>query len=161
VGVDLDSAVVAIEGEQRRRRGSATAEERPLDRIESELLRVLIADPSSVEGVTEADFTDERLRSAFSAIVPAIATTRPGEPVAIPTATGDDTASLLRSLAMDDRPLPSGSEIKARIEERRLDAEIADLQRNLAAMEPGSEVHSDNLRRLIALQQEKRSSSRL
>jgi hypothetical protein len=111
--------------------------------------------------VTEADFTDERLRNAFSAIAPVIATTKPGKPVTLPTITGDDTASLLRSLAMDDRPLPSGPEIKARIEERRLDAEIADLQRHLAAMEPGSEVHSDNLRRLIALQQEKRSSSRL
>jgi DNA primase len=161
VGVDLDSAVVAIEGKQRRGEGRATADQRPLDRIESELLRVLIADPSSVEDVTEADFTDERLRKAFSAIAPALATTGPGEQVVLPTVTGDETASLLRSLAMDDRPLPSGPEIKARIEERRLDAEIADLQRNLAAMEPGSEVHSDNLRRLIALQQEKRSSSRL
>lgn len=161
VGVDLDSAVVAIEGKQRRGEGRAAADQRPLDRIESELLRVLIADPSSVEDVTEADFTDERLRKAFSAIAPALATTGPGEQVVLPTVTGDDTASLLRSLAMDDRPLPSGPEIKARIEERRLDAEIADLQRNLAAMEPGSEVHSDNLRRLIALQQEKRSSSRL
>ena len=45
--------------------------------------------------------------------------------------------------------------------ERRLDRQIADLEQELADMEPGSEAHSDNLRRLIALQQEKRSSSRL
>jgi hypothetical protein len=45
--------------------------------------------------------------------------------------------------------------------ERRLDREIADLEQELAGMEPGSEAHSDNLRRLIALQQEKRTSTRL
>jgi hypothetical protein len=67
--------------------------------------------------------------------------------------------SLLRSLAMDERPLPSGPEMLSRVKERRLDIEIADLQRLLAGMEPGTQSHSDNLRRLIALQQEKRSSA--
>jgi hypothetical protein len=45
----------------------------------------------------------------------------------------------------------------ARVKERRLDREIDELQRVLAKMEEGSDDHSDNLRRLIALQQEKRS----
>lgn len=161
VGVDLESAVVAIEGAPRGRGGGVTSEERPLDRIESELLRILISDPGSIDGVTEADFTDDRLRSAFAAIAPVIATTSPGQPVDISTVAQGEPAALLRSLAMDDRPLPSGPEIRARVAERRLDNEIADLQRNLASMEPGSEAHSDNLRRLIALQQEKRTSSRL
>jgi hypothetical protein len=60
-------------------------------------------------------------------------------------------------LAMDDRPLPSGPEMSSRVKERRLDVAISALQRTLAGMEPGTESHSDNLRALIALQQEKRS----
>jgi hypothetical protein len=47
----------------------------------------------------------------------------------------------------------------ARLKERRLDAEIAALQRDLDSLQPGSEAHSDKLRRLIALQREKRSST--
>jgi DNA primase len=161
VGVDLDTAEAAIEGARGRgRTGEATAD-RPLDRIEAELLRVLIADPSSVQGVTEEDFTDQRLRSAFAAISGSLGSVPPGSPLDLSQAGGEEAGSLLRSLAMDDRPLPSGSEILSRVKERRLDAAIADLQAILAGMEPGTDAHSDNLRRLIALQQEKRSSTRM
>jgi len=159
VGVDLETAEAAIEGNRSGRGRAEAVAERSLDRIESELMRVLIADPSSVEGVVAEDFTDQRLRQAFSALD--LSGTSPGEPVNISEAGEGETRSLLRSLAMDDRPLPSGSEILSRVKERRLDVEIEDLQRILAGMEPGTDPHSDNLRRLIALQQEKRSSTRM
>ena len=159
VGVDLETAEAAIEGNRSGRGRAEAVAERSLDRIESELMRVLIADPSSVEGVVAEDFTDQRLRQAFSALE--LSGTSPGEPVNISEAGEEETRSLLRSLAMDDRPLPSGSEILSRVKERRLDVEIEDLQRILAGMEPGTDAHSDNLRRLIALQQEKRSSTRM
>jgi DNA primase len=159
VGVDLESAEAAIEGDRGRRGRAEPDIERPLDRIESELMRVLLANPSSVEGVVAEDFTDQRLRLAFSALDLSASTS--GQPADISEAGDEDTRSLLRSLAMDDRPLPSGPEILIRVKERRLDVEIEDLQRILAEMEPGSDAHSDNLRRLIALQQEKRSSTRM
>ncbi|HWL50685.1 MAG TPA: DNA primase [Acidimicrobiia bacterium] len=159
VGVDLETAEAAIEGNRSGRGRAEAVAERSLDRIESELMRVLIADPSSVEGVVAEDFTDQRLRQAFSALE--LSGTSPGEPVNISEAGEGETRSLLRSLAMDDRPLPSGPEILSRVKERRLDVEIEDLQRILAGMEPGTDPHSDNLRRLIALQQEKRSSTRM
>ncbi|MGH8944465.1 MAG: DNA primase [Acidimicrobiia bacterium] len=159
VGVELEAAQAAIDGDRGRRGRAEPGVERPLDRIELELMRVLIADPSSVEGVVAEDFTDQRLRQAFSALDLSAAV--PGEPVDISEAGEEETRSLLRSLAMDDRPLSSGPEILARVQERRLDAEIEDLQRILAGMEPGTDAHSDNLRRLIALQQEKRSSTRM
>jgi hypothetical protein len=159
VGVDLETAESAIEGQRTGRDRVEPGGERPLDRIESELLRVLIADPSSVEGVVAEDFTDQRLRQAFSALD--LTEIRAGQPADI-SRTGDEgTRSLLRSLAMDDRPLASGPEILSRVKERRLDVEIEDVQRKLVAMEPGTDAHSDNLRRLIALQQEKRSSTRM
>ena len=159
VGVDLETTEAAIEGDRGRRGRAEPDNERPLDRIESELMRVLLTDPSSVEGVVAEDFTDQRLRLAFSALD--LSATTPGLPVDISEAGEGDTRSLLRSLAMDDRPLPSGPEILIRVKERRLDVEIEDLQRTLAEMEPGSDAHSDKLRRLIALQQEKRSSNRM
>ena len=159
VGVELEAAQAAIDGDRGRRGRAEPGVERPLDRIELELMRVLIADPSSVEGVVAEDFTDQRLRQAFSALDLSAAV--PGEPVDISEAGEEETRSLLRSLAMDERPLSSGPEILSRVKERRLDVEIEDLQRILAGMEPGTDAHSDNLRRLIALQQEKRSSTRM
>jgi len=156
--VERDVIEAAIDG-VRIPTDQVAAFNQPLPRIESELMRVLIADPSSVEGVVAEDFTDQRLRQAFSALD--LSGISPGQPVDISGAGEEETRSLLRSLAMDDRPLPSGPEILTRVKERRLDVEIEDLQRTLAGMEPGSDAHSDNLRRLIALQQEKRSSTRM
>ena len=112
-----------------------------------------------MEGVVADDFTDQRLRQAFSALD--LSATPAGEPADISEAGDEEARSLLRSLAMDDRPLPSGPEILSRVKERRLDVEIEDLQRTLVGMEPGTDAHSDHLRRLIALQQEKRSSTRM
>ena len=53
-------------------------------------MRVLIADPSSVEGVVAEDFTDQRLRQAFSALD--LSAARPGEPVDISEAGGGGDA---------------------------------------------------------------------
>jgi DNA primase len=161
VGVELEAAEAAVEGERTRRRGGEPNETRPLDRIESELMRVLLADPAQVAGLTAADFSDERLRSAFSSIVDHLASTPAGQPVDISRVSEDGERSLLRSLAMDDRPLPSGSEMLSRVKERRLDVEIAELRRELASMDEETAARSDKLARLIALEQEKRSNTRL
>jgi DNA primase len=161
VGVDLEAAEAAVEGERNGRRRAERDTNRPLDRIEAELLRVLLTDPSQVEGLTVDDFSDDRLRSAFAAIADDLGSAPAGEPVDLSRVTDERSQSLLRSLAMDDRPLPSGPEMLSRVKERRLEVEIDDLQRKLADMEPGTTAHTDNLRRLIALQQEKRSSNRM
>ncbi len=64
---------------------------------------------------------------------------------------------LARSLVLDTRPLPEWSDVKRRVRLRRLDAEVDLIEAELASMEAGTESHSESLRRLIALQQEKRS----
>jgi hypothetical protein len=125
--------------------------------MEAELLRVLLANPSEVIGVAADDFTDDRLRAAFLGVAGGLDSVPAGSPVDISNVADEAAQSLLRSLAMDDRPLPSGPDMLARVKERRMDVEIDALQRELAGMEPGTQDHSDNLRRLIALQQEKRS----
>jgi DNA primase len=161
VGVDLDSVEAAVEGGRARARTGARVSNQPLDRMEAELLRVLLSDPSQVSGLAPEDFSDDRLRAAYLAVADGLSTVTAGQPVDFSGVADEGVQSLLRSLAMDERPLPSGPEMLSRVKERRLDIEIADLQRLLAGMEPGTESHSDNLRRLIALQQEKRSSAKM
>jgi len=157
VGVDLESVEAAVEGGRSRGRSDGARAGSSFDRMEAELLRVLLAHPSEVTGLEPDDFTDDRLRSAYVAIAESLGSVEAGRPVDISKVADEETQALLRSLAMDDRPLPSGPEMSSRVKERRLDVEISALQRLLAGMEPGTESHSDNLRALIALQQEKRS----
>ncbi|MGH8914782.1 MAG: DNA primase [Acidimicrobiia bacterium] len=157
VGVDVETVESAVEGGASRRSGAAPRPDRPFDRIEAELLRVLLHSPSEVAGLTADDFTDERLKAAFEAIAPQIQTLSAGATLDLSQITEQGARAVLGRMAVDDRPLPSGPEMLARVKERRIDILISNLQRELAAMEPGTEAHSDNLRRLIALQQEKRS----
>jgi DNA primase len=161
VGVELEAAEAAVEGERTRRRGGEADTTRPLDRIESELMRVLLADPAQVAGLTADDFSDERLRAAFVAIADDLGSTPAGQPVDLSQVSEEQARSLLLSLAMDDRPLPSGSEMLSRVNERRLDVEIAVLRRELASMDQETAARSDKLARLIALEQEKRSTTRM
>jgi DNA primase len=157
VGVDLETAEAAIAGGSRRGPGAGSPTERPLDRMEAELLRFLVAHPDRVPDFGADDFTDPRLAAAFGAL----ARPWPEGKVELTEVADSGSRSLLISLSMENRPLSSSEEITARFMERRLDRQITDLEQKLAGMEPGSDSHSDNLRRLIALQQEKRSSSRL
>jgi DNA primase len=157
VGVDLETAEAAIAGGSRGGSGLDSPAQRPLDRMEAELLRFLVAHPDRVVDFGSEDFGDPRLAAAYGAL----ARQWPDGRVELTEISDPGPRSLLISLSMEDRPLSSPEEITARIKERRLDRQITDLEQKLAAMEPGSEAHSDNLRRLIALQQEKRSSSRL
>ncbi|HSM46008.1 MAG TPA: toprim domain-containing protein, partial [Acidimicrobiia bacterium] len=157
IGVDLETVEEAM---GRRRRGRASGErvpEQPLDRAESELLRVVLGNPAGME-MSGSDFSDERLRRAFLAVEPQLATAAPGNPLDPALVDDPGLESLVRSLAMDGRPLPEWSEVKQRVRLRRLDAEIDELEARLSATEQGSETHSDYLRQLIALQKEKRSS---
>jgi DNA primase len=131
--------------------------ERPFDRIEAAALRTALDDPPRIDQLTVDDFSDERLRHAFTSIQGLDRTSRLDlSGVADPVA-----RSLLTRLAVDNAPLPPPDEVFGRVRERRLDREIAVLQREIASMDEESQARSDNLRRLIALQQEKRSSSRL
>jgi hypothetical protein len=68
-----------------------------------------------------------------------------------------EVADLLRRLAMDPRPLPGGKDMLLMMRNRRLDAEIDRLEEEIDDLEQGTDTHSDALRRLIALQQQKRA----
>ena len=128
----------------------------PLDRAEAELFRVVLNNPPDIE-VNLEDFSDPRLRRAFTAIEGQLAASPPGTQVDLSTIADPEMQTLARSLVLDTRPLPEWSDVKRRVRLRRLDAEVDLIEAELARMEAGSESHSESLRRLIALQQEKRS----
>jgi DNA primase len=156
IGVDLGTVEQALRSRGRSGGPPRTAPEKPLDRAESELLRVVLGNPAGME-ISASDFTDERLRAAFSAVADQLATAAPGTPLD-PSQVGDPALqTIIRSLAMDPRPLPDWSDMRRRVRLRRLDSEIDAIEAELAEMEEGSQTHSESLRRLIALQQEKRS----
>ncbi len=157
VGVDLETVDAALRRGGPARAQHAQAGERPLDRAEAELFRVVLGNPAGMQ-VSASDFSDERLRRAFLAIEPQLAVSAPGTPLD-PGAVEDPVLeTLVRSLAMDTRPLPDWADMRRRVRSRRFEAEIDELEAKLAQTEEGSQAHSDYLRRLIALQKEKRSS---
>ena len=155
IGVDLQT----VENAVRRRRGSSavsnTNPQRPLDRAESELLRVALTKPPDLLELVPADFQDERLRSAFEAVSVALKAGRPNSPVDVTTVSDPDLQGILRGLILDERPLPAWSEMNDRLVSRRLDSEIDAIESQLENLESGTEPHSEALRRLIALQQQK------
>lgn len=154
VGVDREVVYDALRGKDVTRTFFPDPD-RPLDRVERALLRVILEEPATLEVVTSDDFADDRLRHAYEAI----ADTPHGGSID-PATVGDPAArSLLIRLAVDIEPLGNSDEIIARARERRLDREIDLLERRIAEGDPGSEAHADNLRRLVALQREKRSSA--
>jgi hypothetical protein len=135
--------------------------ERPLPRNESELLRVALAKPAALRELAVEDFSDPRLRAAFSAVSEQFAGAGEESRVDISSVADPALADLLRRLAMDQRPLPDGWDILQGMRVRRLESDIDRLEAEIAELEPGSEPHSNALRELIALQQQKRTSQDL
>jgi DNA primase len=151
--VERETVESVVQRQKGPRAPDAPPTGRPLDRLEAELIRFLVSHPDRIGEFTAEDFGDPRLAAAFGAL----AHPWPSGEVNLLEVTDEGSRSLLFSLTMEDRPLSPAEEISGRIKERRLDRQIDTLERELSEMVPGTQDHSDNLRRLIALQQEKRS----
>ena len=156
VGVELADVEAAVG----RGRGVAsvdsTTAERPLDRLESQLLRVAVTNPGELSELTEGDFADPRLRAAFVAIA---ASLKSGIEVDISKVDDADVQGVLRSLLLDETPLVSGQEMLTRARARRMDTEIDRIEAELQDLDPQSDAYSDMLRHLVALQKEKRAKT--
>ena len=128
--------------------GPGPATDKPFDRIDVELLRLVLANNGGLPDLTPADFLDRRLGEAFAVLAPRIDSTPQGSPLDI-----SDVEPLLQgmllSLALDDRPLASIEEMTGRVRERRLDAEIAGLQAEMDLLTPGSEAHAEVLQKMM------------
>lgn len=156
IGVELASVEDAVGSRRRSETGGAQEPEVPLDRAEAELFRVVLSNPPGME-ISASDFHDRRLERGFAAIEAQLNSSPPGTPVDPSMVEDEQVKSLVRALSLDARPLPDWSDIKTRLRVRRLNAEIDELEAQLAELEAGSQTHSESLRRLIALQKERRS----
>jgi DNA primase len=156
IGVELATVEDAVGATRRTSGGEPTRPEVPLDRAESELFRVVLSNPVGME-ISASDFTDPRLHRAFTALESQLTDSAPGAPVDPARIVDPEIQALVRALALDNRPLPERAEMKTRVRLRRLNHEIDELEALLANLEEGSQTHSESLRRLIALQQERRS----
>ncbi len=157
IGVDLETVEKSLRPGRRAQTGGVDMTERPLPRNESELLRVALAKPAALRELAVEDFSDPRLRAAFSAVSEQFAGAGEESRVDISSVADPALADLLRRLAMDQRPLPDGWDILQGMRVRRLESDIDRLEAEIAELEPGSEPHSNALRELIALQQQKRT----
>ena len=157
IGAELATVEGAVRGTRSGTLEASSDQERPLDRVESELLRVALTNPPDMDDLEPTDFNDERLRAAFEAISGELATAAPGTPIDISSTSDPALQWILRGLVMDNRPLPEWSEMQTRLQVRRLEGKIDEIESELPNLESGTNAHSEALRRLIALQQEKRS----
>lgn len=157
IGVDLSTVEAAVKPQGAGRSKDQNTRAVPLDRGEAELLRVAINQPAQLAELEADDFTDPRLKAGFEAIADQMTKAGPDTTVDVGKVTDPDVANLLRRLAMDQRPLPDGIEMLTRTRKRRLEAEIDELEEQLKNLDQGTDTHSDALRRLIALQNERRS----
>ena len=156
VGVELQTAEQAIGIGRSGTSRSSKNLETPIDRAEAELFRVVLNNAEGLD-VVATDFTDSRLVAAYQAMEGELATTPSGTPLDIGVVADPALQSIVRRLALGTTPVPTWSEVKHRVALRRLEVEIDDLERQLAELDDGSETHSETFRRLIALQQERRS----
>jgi DNA primase len=151
----LDRAVRG--GARRPGQPAATAEVvEHSDPIQMELLRVVLANPVAIadQDIGLELFSEGVLREAFESVAPRRSSTPPGEPLNISGLSDND---LLQRLALDPRPLPKDpAEVLARARNQAIEREIGELKQEMTRLDPTSQTHSDMLRRVIALEQERR-----
>ena len=157
VGVDLETVQRALRPATSGGKGQGLESDMPLDRAESELLRVVLHNPSGRGEIRPEDFGDVRLRRAFLAISDQLENLEPGIAVDLTSLSEEPEAGVLRSLAMDPRPLPEWDDLERRLQGKRLDSRIDVLESRLAALDSATDDHSIALRELTELQKQKRA----
>ncbi|HEX7099124.1 MAG TPA: DNA primase [Acidimicrobiia bacterium] len=156
VGVDLETVERAT-GEIRRPGGEDRRSARPSTprrRLESDFLRVMIANPPGADEIRSDLFQEPDLRRAAEVLEGARRPDGGGVDVAA-LDMPDDLRSLVLAHAVEGAP-DSASELIARAKMLRIDAEIDRLEALVAATDPSDEDYSRAFNRLIALQREKR-----
>jgi DNA primase len=136
-------------------------------RTEAELVRVFLAND---DRLAELDISpdlifDDQLHEVFVRAAAIVDATKPGEAPDLGSAIGSDdseTAALMRTLAMDARPLPDPTDLVAILEVAAIDREIDSVRQQLQRIDrtTDEQVYTDLWQRLIALEQRKRDRRR-
>lgn len=136
-------------------------------RTEAELVRVILANDPRLEGldIDEKLFDDVRIREAFVRASALIAGLAPGDPPDLGTAIGSEdspSADLLRTLAMDVRPLADPVDLVNILDVAVIDREIATVRQQLQQVDEVTDEqgYSELFERLIALEHAKRNRRR-
>lgn len=158
VGVDLETVAEAV-GHPRRGRPSASRGPRsssPRRRLESDLLRLMIANPPGADQVTAEVFSEPDLRKAAQVLEEARERTEGA--IDVPTLdVVPEMRSLLMAHAVEGAP-DAPDELVAKARTMQIDAEIDRLEALVAATDPQDEDYSRAFNRLMALQREKRQT---
>lgn len=132
-------------------------------KTESELLRTMLGNDARLSGLTidPGLFENAETAAAYELIAPIIAHLPIGQPPDLGGTIGSDespVAAMLRSLAMDDRPLADPADLVNILEVARLDRRISEARRELQSVDQATDEqgYSERWQRLIALEQAKR-----
>lgn len=156
VGVDLETVERATDDIRRPtgQRPRPTRPATPRRRLESDLLRVMIANPPGADEIRSDIFQEPDLKRVAEVLEGA----RRPDGGAVDVAAldlPDDLRSLVMAHAVEGTP-DSAAELIERARMLRIDAEIDRLEALVAATDPSQEEYSRAFERLIALQREKR-----
>ncbi len=165
-GVDLAAVESALRGTRRGTEAPPPIDEQQLtgpQRTEREVLRLLLANDTGIRSheVSPELFSVPEHRAALEILMPLIESLEPGAAPDLGAAIGSDDrteASLLRSLAMQQRPLADADDVMKRLKQEAVECRIEQVQAELVALDgdADSQEYSDRLERLIALQNERR-----
>ncbi len=165
-GVDLPIVESAIADRGTRPLPIESVDEERLtgaQRTEREVLRLLLANDRGIRalGPTADLFSVPQHRAAFEIVEGILDGLEPGASPDLGSAIGSDErpeAVLLRSLALQQRPLAEASDVMKRLEQEAVERRIKGLQDELSAVdvENDPQKYSDLLDRIKMLQNERR-----
>ncbi len=166
-GVDVPTVESALRGPNRPAgEPPPPTDERQLtgpQRTEREVLRLYLANDRGIRdaGLSADLFTLPEHRAAFELVDALIGPLGPDAVPDLGSAIGSDDrpeAVLLRTLALQQRPLADASDVARRLKQEAVERQIAALQAELATVDADGDPqgYSDRFERLIALQNERR-----
>jgi septation ring formation regulator EzrA len=127
------------------------------------MLRLLLANDQAVRAldVTADLFSEPSYRAAFEVVNGLVEPLEPGVVPELGSEIGSDDqpeASLLRMLAMQQRPLPDADDVMKRLKQEAVERRIEEVQTELASIDADTDAqgYSERFERLIALQNERR-----
>lgn len=166
-GVDVPTIETALRGATQSGRASSPPIAEPRltgpQRTEREVLRLLLANDPEIRSVdiTADLFSEPDLRSAFTLIAETVESLQPGVAPDLGAAIGSDDRSeavLLRSLALQQRPLADAVDVMKRLRQEAVERQIEEIEAELAGVDvdTDAQAYSNQLEHLIALQNERR-----
>jgi hypothetical protein len=127
-----------------------------LDPIQAELIRVMLANPLELSAIElEQGWVDDDLADLMVAIDKARQVSPPGTPLDLE---GLPFGEVVQKLAFDQRPLPTNPmEVVRRAEDKAIERQIKGIEVELADLDPSGQEYSDLFRRLLGLQERRRT----